>query len=290
MTAPTVASLHIYPIKSCQQVALDSAVVGRHGLVGDRLWQVIDAEGVPVTQRQAAVLATVRPEPQGDSWRVHAPGHGELTIGAPGAPDTECRSLVGDRIRLADAGAAAAEWFSDLVGQRCRLVGHDDAFDRRLPPAIDVFGAPLNLSDAAPVLVVNEASHADLAGRAGEPFGIDRFRANIVVRGAGAWAEDTWARFRIGAAELGYGLPWPRCAIPQVDQDSGDRRREPAVVLKAHRWCTELGPYPEALRGLLVGKALFGAACTIGPAGTTVAVGDAVEVLETAPALLAPPR
>ena len=34
-------------------------------------------------------------------------------------------------------------------------------------------------------------------------------------------------------------LPWPRCAVPQVDQVSGQRHKEPALALKAHRWCTE---------------------------------------------------
>lgn len=52
MTA-TVAAIHIYPVKSCRAVALDSVEVAGTGLAGDRLFQVVDADvksllGVPV--------------------------------------------------------------------------------------------------------------------------------------------------------------------------------------------------------------------------------------------------
>ena len=72
-----------------------------------------------------------------------------------------------------------------------------------------------------------------------KPFGIERFRPNLVVHTEQAWVEDTWRTFAVGAAELESLMPWPRCAVPQIDQDTAERGREPAVALRAHRWCTE---------------------------------------------------
>jgi hypothetical protein len=74
--------------------------------------------------------------------------------------------------------------------------------------------------------------------------------------------------------------------VPQVDQETGDRHREPALVLKARRWCTSADELPELLRPVLEGNALFGVTAAATPAGVRIAVGDAVEVLETGPALL----
>ena len=76
----------------------------------------------------------------------------------------------------------------------------------------------------------------------------------------------------IGAAVLRVALPWPRCAVPQIDQDTGERRREPAVVLKRHRWCTDASSLPPPLQPVIAGNALFGVAASITPAGARSAV------------------
>jgi uncharacterized protein YcbX len=115
---------------------------------------------------------------------------------------------------------------------------------------------------------------------------MERFRPNIVVSGTEPWAEDSWETFTVGAAELRAALPWPRCAIPQVDQVTGERHAEPAKVLRQHRWCTSAPSLPAALRPVVEGKALFGIACSIGPVGASVRLGDAVTVATTAPPVL----
>ena len=143
----------------------------------------------------------------------------------------------------------------------------------------DLFGQEVSLADAAPVLLVNAASHRFLLQHAAEPFGIERFRPNLVVDGCDPWEEDTWDRVSVGEAVFGAVLPWPRCSVPQVDQDSGRRRREPAVVLKRFRWCTDARIIPELLRELVAAKALFGVGGSIGPEGAVVGIGDPVEVV-----------
>ncbi len=77
---------------------------------------------------------------------------------------------------------------------------------------------------------------------------MDRFRPNLVVTGAEPWAEDTWDQFEIGEASLRGIVPWPRCTIPQVDQQTAERHKEPAKVLKKHRWCTSAPSIPGDFR------------------------------------------
>ena len=84
-------------------------------------------------------------------------------------------------------------------------------------------------------------------------------------------------------------LPWPRCTVPQVDQDTGERHREPAVVLKRFRWCSDAPSLPAPVQPLIVGNALFGIAASIAPAGAVISRGAAVGVLATDTPLLAAP-
>jgi hypothetical protein len=139
------------------------------------------------------------------------------------------------------------------------------------------------------VCVANEASWRDRAARASEPFGIERFRANLIVDSGEPWVEDTWLHFSIGPASLRTTMPWPRCSMPQVDQETGDRHREPARALRAHRWCNRAPGYPEALRAFLEGSPLFAIGCSAQPAGVTISIGDPVVVHETMEPLIPAP-
>jgi uncharacterized protein YcbX len=277
-------------VKSCHRVEVDAAQVGPHGLVGDREWQLVTPDGVPLTQRQHPALARVHPTLVPDGVRLAAEGRPDLEVARPAAVDRDAVTGLGEVVRVADAGAEAAGWCTAFLGVPCRLTAIAPGYLRRLPAAIDLFGQDLSLADAAPVLAVTEASHSFLVERAREPFGVERFRPNLVVGGAEPWEEDTWEVLTAGPATLRGVLPWPRCAIPQVDQESGRRHREPAVVLRRYRWCTEAPTVPEFVRPLLSGHALFGLACSAGPEGAVIRVGDAVRVLSRGAPVLAAPR
>ena len=287
MADGTVIGLHLHPVKGCHRVEVASAVVGPHGLVGDREWQVSGTDGEPFTQRRHPVLATVRPEPTDGGLVLRAPGRDDLHV-ARGGPCATVRTMTGEEVVLDDAGDEAAAWFADLLGAEARLGSIGADYERRLPAVADLFGTRPALGDAAPVHLVNQASLADLIDRADEPFGMERFRPNVVVDVGEPWTEDTWRRVTVGEATLRTGFPWPRCTVPQVDQDTGSRTREPAVALRAHRWChdaAEMGP----LRGALEGNALFGLGCGVEPIGVSISVGDPVVVTEIGAALIPPP-
>lgn len=285
--AAVVTAIHIYPVKSCGAVALDRVEVAGTGLRGDRLFQVVDVDGNPVTQRQQPILATVRPAFTDDRLTLAAAGLTGLTVDIPTSNDTTVKSILGVPVGAGDAGDDAADWFSELLGAPVRLVAITEDSEYRVPiPGLDL--SP-GWADAAAVLVANSASLDWLNDRATEQFGMDRFRPNLTVDAGEAWVEDTWRDFSIGGARLGLGLAWPRCAIPQVDQVDGSRHREPAKVLKSHRWCSDAASLGEALRHLLEGNALFGIGCSVHPADAVIAVGDEVNVHETGDRIIPTP-
>ncbi len=285
-----VSGLWIYPIKACRGIELDEVELGATGLDGDRRWQV-SSDGGPVTQRTQPRLATVQPELIDGGLRLSADGHGSVDVAQPTIADCESGSLTGLPIAAADAGDEAAAWFGALLDDpSVRLHALTPDGGLTLPKPIDIFnGQRTAFGDLAPVLVANTASLDWLVGRADEPFGMDRFRANVVIATETPFVEDTWAVFQIGDTEFRYGAAWPRCAVPQVDQRSGERHKEPARVLAAHRKVISAPEVPDALKPIVEGSSIFGVGCSAGPAGTMLRVGDAVTVSARRDPMLAAP-
>ena len=55
----SIASLHTYPIKSCQGIDLQEAAVGALGIALDRQWVIVDGSFTTVMQREKRMLAAV---------------------------------------------------------------------------------------------------------------------------------------------------------------------------------------------------------------------------------------
>ena len=268
---------------------MDHALVGRYGLQGDREWQVQGPDGQMMNQRRFPALARVQPIPLPGGLRLACDGMPDLEVERPHEVDRDGKTFFG-RVRLADAGDEAASWFERVLRIPCRLTAIASGYRRRVIVGDDLFGQEVSLADAAPVHLVNAASHRFLLQHAAEPFGIEPFRPNLVIDGCDPWEEDTWRLVSVGNADVHVVMPWPRCAVPQVDQDTGRRRREPAIVLKRFRWCSEAGSLPEDLREIVAGNALFGVGGSIAPEGAVITLGEPVEVLAAGEALLRVPN
>lgn len=276
-----VTSIAIFPIKGCRGTDVDRATVGELGLAGDREWQVVGADMRPLTQRTHPRLVLARPSVVDGGLVLRADGMADLAVERPAVADRDSFSIL-EAIKLGDAGDDAAAWFAQLLGDDgVRLFAVAAGYERRYP----FFETPSALGDVAPVLVATDASHDFLVERAKEPFGRDRWRGNLWIGDAEPFAEDTWRTLRIASTTVTLVCPWPRCAVPQVDQVTGERHKEPAVVLKAHRWC----PAPDIGGLTLPASGMFGMAGSITPVGASIAVGDDVEVLESGPPALAAP-
>ena len=286
---PALASITIYPVKSCQGTSLASVEVVATGLAGDREWQVVDENGDPLTQETKRQMAVISPEIIDGGLRISAPGHKAVEVESGVGSATVAKTLFAVPTPVLDAGDAAAELFTSVIDIRARLVTMAPKNESRPPTDYDIFERPVKFAGAAPVHVTSQTSLEWLTARASEPFDGTRFRPNLVVGGTPAWVEDTWGRFRIGDAELEAIVPWPRCPVTQVDQVTGERHKEPAKILKAYRWCTNASSLSDTWRPIVEGSSLFGLGCTIEFSGTTISVGDRVEVLSTTSPMIPAP-
>ncbi|HET9172864.1 MAG TPA: MOSC N-terminal beta barrel domain-containing protein [Actinospica sp.] len=226
---PYLKSLHIYPVKSCHRVDLESAELEPWGLAGDRRWLVTDAEGLKRTQRELPRMALIRPTySAGGGLRLCAPGMPDLELppvsrasGAEEATVTVWR-FTGPAAR---AGAEADAWMTSFLGLPSRLVRMDDTSVRPTNPDYSRAQDRVSFADGYPLLLASGASLAALNDRivemGGEPVPMTRFRPNVVVEGAEPWAEDTWKRIRVGEQSFRVVKRCDRCVMTTVDPELG---------------------------------------------------------------------
>jgi uncharacterized protein YcbX len=235
-----IASLHVYPIKSCAGIAVGTMRFDALGPVDDRRWMIVDEHQQFITQREEPVLARVRPARLDDGLQVLGPDREPLRVAGRGGErvSTFCWD---DRCAGFDEGAEAGAWFSDLLRRRVRLL----RFDATAPRAASRHwvgadhgrpGALTRFTDGYPLLITSSASLAALNARLG-PAGLPevtmaRFRPNVVVDGLDAFGEDrldTLAPEAPGAAPvLRMVKPCTRCGITEVDARTG--RHAPGVL------------------------------------------------------------
>lgn len=233
-----VAALYVHPVKGLRGGDVGRARVEPVGLAGDRRWLVIDPAGRFRSQRELAAMAQVLAEPTPVGVALSRAGLERLEIPYPDEaaetiPVTIWRSTVPARL----AGAAAADWLSDALGVACRLTWLADPTVRPVDPSYGQAADRVSFADAFPVLLASASSLDDLNRRLGQPIPMRRFRPNLVVAGAAAWAEDGWRRIRVGGATFRIAGPCGRCIVPSIDQDSGERPdpKEPLRTLATFR-------------------------------------------------------
>ena len=115
--------------------------------------------------------------------------------------------------------------------------------------------------DARPVIsLVNLASLADLAARAGAPRHRLRFRANIYLAGAPAWAEFGWQgrEIALGGARLRVLNPIQRCPAIAVNPETAEIDTDGPQELRRLYGHPHFGVFAEVLEGgrLALGDAL----------------------------------
>lgn len=235
-----LSELYRYPVKSGQAQRLLSSQVGLLGLQGDRRWMVVEEEnGRFLTQRAWPQLGQLQAiDESNGTLLLRAPGQTLLQVPVPEA-DVDLRgvTLWRDTFRVPDAGDAAAAWLSQWLGLKVRLVHCPEQRARYLPNGYGTNADRAAFADGFALLLIGQASLDALNQRVGRPMEMLRFRPNLVVQGAEAFAEDGWERIRIGSLEFRVLKPSVRCIFTTIDPATGERSpdREPMTTLKTFR-------------------------------------------------------
>lgn len=245
-----ISRLVVYPVKSCAGVDVQEAILTETGLEFDRSWMVVDQNGNFLTQRELPRMALIRPQLKHFDMVLRAPGMLALHVSLNEVEDPVIVRLWKDEVKAYDMGAVAAQWFSDFLGVKARLVRFDPE-QQRLSSLQWTGGAeaPNQFSDGYPVLLITEESLGGLNAKlvAGGSPAVDmlRFRPNIVIGSKpdadmlAPHDEDRLEQFDITTAQGPVVFkpvkPCPRCPIPNVDPQTAEVTPAVGDMLQTYR-------------------------------------------------------
>ena len=242
---PLVHSLHRYPVKSLGGEALAAAELspGR-GMAFDRRWALAVRDLSPLLSGAA-------------EWR---PWNFCLSL-KRGEALAELRAAVTEEdaanpvLEISRASGGRARGRPGVVAERTALEKflRRELADERIVLA-ESESAPFWDERGVSVSVLNLASARELSGRMGlrgkDALSAARFRANVVLAGVAAWAEEAWQgkTFRAGGAVVRLTEMTPRCAATRVNPETAARDANVPAALVAHYGHSDLGVYAETIQ------------------------------------------
>ena len=259
--------IHIYPIKSCAGIELESSPVHSRGFPLDRRWLLIEKDGKFISQRSTPSLGQIKISSDNDHLLITADGKRALNLQVGGAsPSTIKAEIWKDSVEGWWVGQDCDDWFSDVIGREVHLIHMDESVSRPLIkeslPKDQSF--EVSFADGYPYLLTTLASLNDLNQRLEVPIPMDRFRSNLVISGSEAFAEDGWRKIAVGEVEFQVVKPCARCQVTTIDQSSGIASKEPLKTLATYRKQD--------------GKVMFGMNMVALSSGT-ISINDPVKIL-----------
>lgn len=123
--------------------------------------------------------------------------------------------------------------------------------DRAQPASITTIGRGMTDSDFPSVSILSLASLRDLSARMGLDLSIHRWRGNLWLDGAAAWAEEAWIgkRIRIGGAVLDVKERITRCKATTADPATGKVTADTLGGLQSNFGHMDFGVYATVVEG-----------------------------------------
>jgi uncharacterized protein YcbX len=168
-----VTALRRYPVKSLSGELLDELELDSRGVIGDRLWALVDPEGGIASGKTTTRFRRVR-ELMRHGARLGDDGEPVVTL-ADG--------------RSARAGEPAMDELVEAMAGSGWVLARESATPHH---------------DAAPIHIATTSTLAILAARVGEPIHPERLRPNVLVDTGGepGFAEDAWVGCEIALGEV----------------------------------------------------------------------------------------
>jgi uncharacterized protein YcbX len=234
-----VSELRYYPVKGLAGISVEQAEVTPSGLLHDRNFMLVSPDGTFMSQRTVPAMAPIRVAIHGDTLQISADGSPDLEV--PIRYDGKRRDVSLFNFWFG-AGVVqdpvANAWFSERLDCPAALVRVTPEHDR---PGWGVHKGVTGFGDAHALMITSHSSLDGLNERIVEHGGaaipMNRFRPNIVIAG---WdephTEDRVLRASAGELEFGYSCRGIRCAVPTVDQATGQKAGpEPTRTLATYR-------------------------------------------------------
>ncbi len=249
-----VSHMAIYPVKGCGRMEVECATVGRTGFEGDREYMIVREEKGPdgvhefLTQRHKrtreeskpqsmSVLALVKPELTNSTLKLTWKGNDPIDVDRDGQTGNVLRvSIHKDTAFAVDQGQAPADWLSEHLGLKVRLVKATGPFRRLAGQKYMTNDNQIVFQDAYPIHWIMQESVDELSTMSGQRIPWTRFRPNIVGEGGEPQVEHEIYEGKVGDVRFVQPKPCTRCPVTTVDQDEGEKKgNEPLSSLSRYK-------------------------------------------------------
>ncbi|XP_073775280.1 molybdenum cofactor sulfurase isoform X4 [Danio rerio] len=147
----TLTNLFIFPVKSCASFEVTEWPLGPQGLLYDRLWMVVNENGVCLSQKREPKLCLIQPVVclAANTLKLQISGSEAITVPLdPSLEKSDLRTsqskVCGDRVQTVDCGEEVSAWLSEFLGKPCRLIRQRPEFlrDMKFGQGKDLARAP----------------------------------------------------------------------------------------------------------------------------------------------------
>lgn len=237
-----LSEIFIYPIKSLGGISLSDSKVEKRGLQFDRRMMLVDEAGIFITQREFPQMALLKTKIVDNNLEVtHSFSNQSIIL--PLNPNVDAMSgkiqvkIWDDDCEAETVSQEADEFFSEMIGTKCRLVYMAESEKRIVDPkrkyVLD--NHIVSFADGYPFLIIGQLSLDELNRRLETPLPMNRFRPNFVFAGGEPFEEDDWKNILIGEIKFRAVKPCARCVITTTDQETAIRSQEPLKTLSTFR-------------------------------------------------------
>jgi uncharacterized protein YcbX len=199
---------------------------------------LVDKKGDFVTQRQhpqLALLQVALSESQLEVFSKEDPSQ-RIAFDLDLVSEQELQvSIWGDQVLARVVSAELSRWFSDFLQMELDLVVMPESSHRKMDPRYAVKGESVSFADGMPYVMIGQGYLDEFNGRLADHVGMDRLRPNLVFSGGAAYAEDQFKKLQIGEVEFQVVKPCARCVMITVNQQTGEKGKEPLATLATYR-------------------------------------------------------
>lgn len=277
-----VTEINIYPVKSLGGISLEECSIEKRGFQNDRRWMLTDKNGEFFTQREFPKMATLSISVNDESLTVSSSENEKIEV--PFKLEGNQTQKVTVWNSVCDALVLPRninEWFSDVLKTDCQLVYMPGESEREINKFFNRNNEIVSFADGYPFMLLGENSLNDLNEKLEMKLPMNRFRPNIVIDGAEAFAEDVWKKIQIGETVFRSTKPCARCVMTTIEQNSGEfDGKEPLKTLAKYRMAKDVFPNNFDSLDLNANAVLFGQNLVAENPGGKIKLGDEVRVLE----------
>jgi len=140
-----------------------------------------------------------------------------------------------DVVEATELGETYNQWFTERAGVNCKLIFFPEENVRWVDKDFADNNEQVGFADGFPFLIIGQSSLDELNSKLEAPLPMNRFRPNFVFDGGKPFEEDLWKDFRIGSNGFTGVKLCARCAVPTINQDTGEKGMEPSATLATFR-------------------------------------------------------